>query len=95
MKIKKDKSEVTSVPYTKSTFLVQVLMTIVAILFLLPIFVVFNYSFKTKKELYLTNALTLPNSIQFENYKKAFEKLNLNKGIASISIHLAKINITL
>ncbi len=77
MKRIKDKSEITSTPYTKSTFITQILMTIVAVIFILPIFVVFNYSFKTKKELYLTNALTLPSSIQFENYKKAFEKLNL------------------
>lgn len=63
--------------YTKTTFTVQVIISIIAIIYLIPLFMVFNYSFKTKKELYLTSALSLPGSIQWENYKKAFSKLNL------------------
>lgn len=56
---------------------VQVLMTIVAILFLIPVFIIFNYSFKTKKELYMGNPFALPESINFDNYAAAYNKLNL------------------
>lgn len=75
---RKEKKEENSVqPYTKKTFLVQIAMTIAAIIFLAPVFIIINYSFKTKKELYLNSPLSLPNNIQFDNYKKAFDKLNL------------------
>ncbi len=77
MKKKKAAEEITKQKYTKGTFAIQAVMTVVALMFLLPIFIVFSYSFKTKKELYLTSALTLPSSLQLENYKKAFDKLNL------------------
>ena len=43
--------EMNQKPYTKSTFAVQVVMTVVALLFLFPLFVILNYSFKTKEEL--------------------------------------------
>ena len=89
MKRSKDNTETNSTPYTQSTLITQVIMTIVAVVFILPIFVVFNYSFKTKKELYLTNALTLPSSIQFENYKKAFEKLNLTTTFTNTFLYTA------
>lgn len=64
-------------PYTKSTFIVQIIMTVLAILFLTPIAIVINYSFKTKKELYLNSPISLPKSLNFENYKKAFDKLDM------------------
>ena len=57
--------------------MVQVVMTIVAILFMIPVFIIFNYSFKTKKELYLGNPFALPQSITFDNYSAAYNKLNL------------------
>lgn len=55
----------------------QILMTVLALIFLTPILIILNYSFKTKKELYLDSPLALPGSLNFENYKKAFDKLNL------------------
>ena len=64
----KQSEDVMSKPYTMSTFMVQVVMTVVALLFLFPLFVILNYSFKTKKELYLTSPLKLPNSLQWANY---------------------------
>lgn len=64
-------------PYTVATLIVQIVMTIVAILFIAPICIVINYSFKTKKELYLSSPLSLPQSLNFENYKKAFDKLDM------------------
>ena len=63
--------------YTKPTFAVQILMTIVVGLFALPIFMIFNYSFKTKKELYLGTPFALPQSLNFDNYVKAYDKLDL------------------
>ena len=74
---KKEKEEVPSQPYTKGTFLVQIIMTVIALLFIAPILIIFNYSFKTKKELYLTSPLSLPSSFQLGNYEKAFDKLDL------------------
>ncbi|PXV93808.1 carbohydrate ABC transporter membrane protein 2 (CUT1 family) [Lachnotalea glycerini] len=74
---KKDKDQISKQPYTMATLLVQLVMTIMAILFIIPIVIVINYSFKTKKELYLSNPLSLPQSFNLENYKKAFDKLNM------------------
>ena len=55
----------------------QILMLAVCLVYLLPIYIIFNYSFKTKKELYLGSPLALPSSLNFENYLKAFEKLSM------------------
>lgn len=56
---------------------VQIGMTIVAIVFLIPVFIIFNYSFKSKKELYLGNAFALPEAISLDNYAAAYKKLDL------------------
>lgn len=72
-----NKEEQSKQPYTKATFLTQIIVTLIAFAFLAPILIVINYSFKTKKELYLSNPLSLPQSLNFDNYKKAFDKLNL------------------
>ncbi len=74
---KKEKDYIPNQPYTKSTFILQIIMTIVAIIFLAPIFIVINYSFKTKKELYLSRPLSLPETLNFGNYSKAFQKLDM------------------
>ena len=55
----------------------QAVMTLVAAAFMVPVFIIFNYSFKTKKELYLGNAFALPQSFNLDNYKTAYKKLNL------------------
>lgn len=78
MKRKMNKEPVNVQPYTKATFVVQIIMTVVALLFVAPILIIVNYSFKTKKELYLTSPLSLPSSFQTENYRKAFDKLDLS-----------------
>ncbi len=57
--------------------IVQLAMIAAAIFFLVPLATVVNYSLKTKKELYLSNPLSLPESLNFENYATAFKKLNL------------------
>jgi raffinose/stachyose/melibiose transport system permease protein len=74
---KSKKADIPKQPYTKSTFLLQIIMSIVAVIFIAPIVIVVNYSFKTKKELYLSSPLSLPDSLNFGNYMKAFDKLNL------------------
>lgn len=68
-----------STPYTKGTFLVQVIMTVLAVLFIAPLVIILNYSFNTKKELYLNSPLSLPDSLNFDNYIKAFNKLNMKE----------------
>lgn len=73
----KTKEEIPREPYTKSTLVIQIVMTLVAVLFIAPILIIINYSFKTKKELYLSSPLALPQSLQFANYEKAFSKLDL------------------
>lgn len=74
---RKKEEEMQKQPYTKTTFALQALMTAAAILFISPIVIIVNYSFKTKKELYLTSPLSLPSQLQFDNYRKAYTKLNL------------------
>lgn len=74
---KRKKEEMQKQPYTKTTFALQALMTVAALLFISPIVIIVNYSFKTKKELYLTSPLSLPSQLQFDNYRKAYTKLNL------------------
>lgn len=71
------KKKKTGKRYTKGNLIVQILMTIVALLYLAPLAIILNYSFKSKKELYLTSPLSLPQSLNLENYSKAFDKLNM------------------
>ncbi len=55
----------------------EIVLAIAALIFSVPIFIIINYSFKTKKELYIGNPLALPQSLNFDNYANAFKKLNL------------------
>ena len=74
---KKEKEEIPAQPYGKGTLMVQVIMSIAALLFVAPIFIIFNYSFKGKKELYLSSPLAFPESLNFDNYAAAYKKLDL------------------
>ena len=76
-KKKKEKEFVPSQPYTKGTLVVQIIMTLAAVLFIAPLFIILNYSFKGKRELYLSSPLALPESLNFDNYAAAFKKLDL------------------
>lgn len=75
--------------YTRATFAVQILMTVVVVLFALPIFMIFNYSFKTKKELYLGTPFALPQSLNFDNYVKAFDRLDLTTTFMNTLLYTA------
>ena len=57
---KKQAEDVPYQRYTRTTLLVQVIMSVLAVLFIAPLLMIINYSFKTKKELYLTSPLSLP-----------------------------------
>ena len=75
---KKKKTEIVEKDkYTLGTFIIQIIMSIVAIAFFAPVLIVINYSFKTKQELYLSNPLSLPKSLYLGNFITAFNKLNL------------------
>lgn len=52
-------------------------MTAASLAFLAPLLIILNYSFKTKKELYVGNPLALPQSLNLTNYANAYKKLNL------------------
>lgn len=86
---KKKEEETVSTPYTKSTLATQIIMTIMAILFLTPLAIILNYSFKTKKELYINSPLSLPESLQFDNYVKAFDKLNMKTTFVNTLLYTA------
>ena len=63
--------------YTGGTLGMQLLVLGAALLFLAPLFIILNYSFKTKRELYIGNPLALPEALNFENYQNAVARLNL------------------
>ena len=56
----------------------QLLTTMVAVMFVLPLYIILNNSFKTKRELYLSNPLVLAQTLNWSNYESAFRKLNLD-----------------
>lgn len=85
----KKAEDISRKPYTASTLAVQLVMTVVALLFVFPLFVILNYSFKTKKELYLTSPLKLPDSLQWSNYAAALKKLNLTTTFTNTLIYTA------
>ncbi len=76
-KKEKDMDQTAPERYTKNTLIVQIIMTAAALFFIAPIFMIINYSFKGKKELYLSSPLALPESLNFDNYASAFKKLDL------------------
>jgi raffinose/stachyose/melibiose transport system permease protein len=75
--------------YTLGTGMIQVLMTLAALLFAAPVFIILNYSFKTVRELYLSNPLALPESFQLGNYISAFQKLDLLTTFTNTFIYTA------
>jgi raffinose/stachyose/melibiose transport system permease protein len=55
----------------------QLAVVIVAAVFVLPLLIVVGYSFKTTRELYLGSPLSLPHSLNWENYANALYRLNM------------------
>lgn len=89
MKKKKEKLEAEVQQYTKGSVIVQIIMTVAAALFIAPIFIIFNYSFKGKQELYLNNPLSLPEKLNFDNYIAAYKKLDLATTFTNTFIYTA------
>ena len=63
--------------FTPALWITQIVMLGATALFLAPLLIILNYSFKTKKELYVGNPLALPQSLNLTNYENAYKKLNL------------------
>lgn len=73
----KQKEKVIREKIKPGIIVLQICMTLLALLFAMPVFIIINYSLKTKKELYINSPLSLPSSLYLENYKKAFTKLDM------------------
>lgn len=65
------------VKFTPALWVTQFVMLGASVLFLAPLLIILNYSFKTKKELYVGNPLALPQGLNLTNYENAYKKLNL------------------
>lgn len=86
---KKEKEEMNTQPYKRSTLIIQIVMTVMAILFIAPLLIIVNYSFKSKKELYINSPLSLPEALNFDNYKRAFDKLNMGTTFVNTFLYTA------
>ncbi len=64
-------------------------MTVAAIVFIFPVAVIFNYSFKTKRELYIGNPLALPATPSWANYKAAFDRLSVGTTFMNTVLYTA------
>lgn len=73
--------------YTKGTLGIQALVLAISLLFLAPLLIIVNYSFKTKRELYVGNPLTLPEAFNLENYQSAVTRLNLGTTFLNTALY--------
>lgn len=64
--------------YTKGDVALQIFVILLGIVYVFPIWMIVNFSFKSKIELYMDNPLSLPSELRFENFTTAIEKLHLN-----------------
>lgn len=71
----------------------QLAVVIVAAVFLLPLLIVVGYSFKTTRELYLGSPLSLPQSLNWENYANALYRLNMGTSFLNTLFYLSLIHI--
>ncbi|MDA3957577.1 carbohydrate ABC transporter permease [Oceanispirochaeta sp.] len=60
---------------------------ITSVLFVLPVFMVLNYSFKTKRELVVGNPLKLPETLQWDNYSYAFYRLDMLRSFTNTAFY--------
>lgn len=73
--------------YTKGTLGIRILVFLTSALFLAPLLIILNYSFKTKKELYVGSPLALPQAPTFDNYANAIERLNLGTTFVNTALY--------
>ena len=62
--------------YSKGTLLIQVIVTGIALVYLIPFLVVFLYAFKSPQELIASSPFSLPEKLEWVNFTQAFEALN-------------------
>ncbi len=74
-------------------FLVYLFLTIAAFFCLLPIFMAILNSFKTNGEL-LTNVISLPKTLNFDNYTRTFEKMHYMRSLINTVI-LSGLSVTI
>ncbi|MGG4340695.1 carbohydrate ABC transporter permease [Paenibacillus lautus] len=72
-------------------WLLDILLFLVALVFLSPVFIMLINSFKDRAELY-ENALALPSSFSFEYYKLAMEKMNFFNALGN-SLYVTVISV--
>ncbi len=60
---------------------------IISVLFVIPVFIVINYSFKSKRELVIGNPLSLPETLKWDNYSYAFYRLDLLRSFANTALY--------
>ncbi len=75
--------------YTRKTFAIQILVTLLALFFAFPIFMIVNFAFKTKAELYMDSPLALPEKFQLDNFLNAVEKLHLDTAFLNTLLYTA------
>lgn len=75
--------------YTQKTFAIQILVTLLALFFAFPIFMIVNFAFKTKAELYMDSPLALPEKFQLDNFLNAVEKLHLGTAFLNTLLYTA------
>lgn len=73
--------------FTPALWATQFVMLGMSVLFLAPLMIILNYSFKTKKELFVGNPLALPQSLNLTNYENAYKKLNLEVTFFNTAIY--------
>jgi len=78
---------------TAGNIIVYSILILLLIYWLFPLFIAILNSFKTNGEL-LTNVLSLPRELQFENYFRTFEKMNYARSLMNTVI-VASIGVSL
>lgn len=73
--------------YTPGTFGIQMIVLFCSLLFLFPLAIILNYSFKTKRELYVGSPLALPQAPSLENYQNAITRLDLGTTFTNTLIY--------
>lgn len=64
--------------YTKELLIFEVFAALLAAVFVFPILMIINFSFKTKQELYMDSPLSFPGAFRFDNFENAVVKLHLD-----------------
>lgn len=72
--------------YRLGSILLQVLITIVAIAYLIPSLIVFLYALKSQQETSKSFPLSFPNHIEWTNFSKALEALNFWRSFGNTAL---------